>query len=623
LDNFGTDLIAPLAVADGALVTVPLGGPFANRPGTVVFRIYAWNSGNVNAKVGLGQADLSLQGTVALPWKPGDFGDRLWLDWWAEDLADGSVSQWTSRNGGVAATAGTAAEMPSKQNGEVFFANGQRLTFPRQNQAELAHRGLMLLFRVDLTGSSGDGTLFAVNGVGGGGYQRQPIVNYSRSTDLVSVGWATPGGYNTLSFSVPENPSQWHCLVARRVGTTLYASLDGKQADGSTPGESSLEMADWAQPNAVPTTNGYIGDFRATTAPMALDSVFLIQDEMSQEEARKLMGWALWRKGAQNQLPASHPYRTAPPLASPPESPFAESSQPEFDALKAYWENTALSEAHKGTPMDLAGWTLDFEDTFDQHTVTNDVTGKGNWFAPTHGAPCGAATAVKPPLNTADPALGTEGTPPTYIQSDSAMTIRMQNSGGWKSGAFCSVNSNGYGRVWLYPYIEARMKIGSSSTGNTKGAWPALWIKSQNFFYNLCESYLEYDAYEGYLSDSKGFHNSYHNWPASRLVPGRLAGHRYLSNYLGLRTPGWVQDVNLFDGQYHTYGVMVTPDWVINMFDGRENFRFPTPVEMKQPVWILLDLALVPAEASLADGTYELAVDYVRVYQNPNYTQRP
>jgi len=286
-----------------------------------------------------------------------------------------------------------------------------------------------------------------------------------------------------------------------------------------------------------------------------------------------------------------------------------------------YWTDTTLSEQYKGQPMNLTGWNLVFQDEFTTHSVTNDVRGRGNWFAPTHGAPCGAATAVTPPYNSSDPTIGLSGTPTTYICSGTTMTIRMQKSGTtWYSGDFCSVNKDGYGQSWMYPYIEVKMKAGPSSTGNTTGAWPALWVKSKNCFFNLCQSYLEYDIYEGYVSDSKGFHNSLHNWPAFRPLSGRLQTHRYKSNYLGLKPAGWPTTVNLFDNQYHTYGVMVTPNWVINMFDGLEVFRFPTPVEMKQPLWILLDLAMNSSEVSSADGVYELTVDYVRVYQNPNYT---
>jgi hypothetical protein len=555
----------------------------------------------------------SFPSALAAPWTPADLGDRLWLDWWVEDLANGSVSTWTSRNGAVNATQGTSANQPVKQNGEVFFGNNQKLTFPQQNRANTAHRAIMILFRIDLNGSGG-GSIFAVNGVGGG-YERQPYVGYDRSSNpkVVSVSWRTPGGYNGLSFTVPVNANQWHCLVSRRVGAVHYASIDGKQVDGVTPGESQVTMTDWAVPALNTSVTGYIGDFRTTTPAMAIDSVLVIQDEMSLEEAEKLMGWAMWRRGIQAQLPASHPYRNAAPVSTPPTYVFTESTPAEWTALTNFWTNTSLSEQYKGTPMDLTGWTLDFEDHFTSHTVTNDVTGEGAWFAPVHGAGTGSATSVVP--TDANP----QGTPATYIQSGSEMTIRMQNSGGWKSGVFCSVNLNGVGRTWMYPYFEVRMKTGPSSTGNTKGAWPALWVKSENEFFNLTESRLEYDFYEGYSSDNKGFHNSIHNWPAARILPSRLQTHRYNSNYLGLTTPGWYQNVNLFDNQYHTYGVMVTPTWVITMFDGRETFRFPTPIEMKQPLWMLADLALLPSEASQASGIYDMTIDYIRVYQNAAY----
>lgn len=550
------------------------------------------------------------------PWTPANLVDQIWLDWRAEDLPNGAVASWASRVGGVTATQSTAAKQPVKQNGEVTFGNAQLLNFPRQDLAHSQHRGLMILFRIDLTGS-GDGAIFSVNGVGGGA-ERQPMVSYNRGTNTVGVSWRTSNGYNGISFPVVENATQWHCLVSRRVGDVHYASLDGKKADG-TPGESQVVMADWALPKVNIPVVGNIGDFRSSTPTIGLDTVLVIHDELSQSDAEKLMGWGMWRRGAQAQLPSTHPYRNAAPLATPPTYVFAESTTAQYNSLLTFWQDTTQSEQFKGTVLNTAGWSLVFEDQFDQHTVTNEASGRGNWFAPTHPAACGAATAVVPPRNSTDPTLGTTGTPATYIHSGSEMTIRMQNSSGWKSGAFCSVNSNGFGRAWMYPYVEVRMKTAPSTTGNLKGAWPAVWLKSINYFFNNYESNMEYDIYEGYISDNDGFHNSYHNWPAYRLVPGRLATHRWTSNYLGLKTPGWHQNVNLFDGQYHTYGAMVTPDWVINMFDGREMFRFPTPIEMKQPLWLLLDLAMHTGEVSQASGVYDLTIDYVKVYQNPAY----
>jgi len=106
---------------------------------------------------------------------------------------------------------------------------------------------------------------------------------------------------------------------------------------------------------------------------MAIDSVFVLQDEMSQAEAEKFMGWAMWRRGAQAQLPASHPYRNAPPQSSGAASTFVESTPADFDALKAYWQDTAQSEAQKGQVVNTTGWNVVFEDQFDTHTVTDDV----------------------------------------------------------------------------------------------------------------------------------------------------------------------------------------------------------------------------------------------------------
>lgn len=561
----------------------------------------------------------------SVAWTPADLGDRVWLDWWAEDLPDGAVSTWISRNGSVVAT-GSAGYLPTKQNGEVLFASGtsQQLTFPKQSCAHRAHRAIMLLFRIDLACVANNGSIFAVNGVGGG-YENQPSIKYNASTNKVSVIWATPGHANSLDFTVSENANQWHCLVSRRIGNTHYASIDGRQIDGVTPGESSVVMSAWAIPKVNSNVIGYIGDNRTYPSPaMALDTVVIVQDELQLDEAQKLMGWGMWRRGIQSQLPADHPYRNQAPASTPPSYVFRESTAAQWADLTAFWEDSARARAYRGSLVNVDGWNLVFQDEFDQHTVTNQVEGTGNWFAPVHESPCGAAVGVVPPVNTTNPALGTEGTPATYIQSNSTMTIRMQNSGGWKSGCFCSVNTNGYGRTWMYPYIEARMKTGPSSTGSLKGSWPALWVRSQNYFFNLCESTLEFDCYEGYISDVTygGLHTALHNWPATRVVPDRLAVHRCEGNYQTIKTAnGFPQDVNLFDNQYHTYGVMVRPDYVITMFDGREVFRFPTPIEMKQPLWILVDLAMLPQEAAMADGTYDLTIDYIRVYQNPAYPQ--
>jgi hypothetical protein len=566
---------------------------------------------------------------TAAEWTPDSLGDRLWLDWRTDYLEEGPVVSWTDNRGGLVAYQDTEAQQPVMQDGEVFMEKNtqQNLIVPHLDGSKwvphITHRAVAILFRIDLSSTSSTGTLFAINGVGGS-WESQPSVRYNGSTNQVSVNWTTPSGWNSFSFPVDPDGSVWHCLVSRREGKNFYASLDGKDVDGNY-GESGKEMLDWAMPDSNIFNTGVIGDFRSWNPDIGIDSVLIVQGDVPREDAERLMGWAMWRRGVQGNLPSEHPYRDHKPYAQAETDQFVESTAEEWQAVVDFWKTPALAKTpYLGNTVDLTGWTLDFGDDFDQHSVTDDVKGKGDWFSPTHTAATGSAFTVRPGYNSADPTLGTpaaSGYPDTYIQENGTMTIRMQYSDGWKAGAFASVNSNGYGRTWKYPYIEARMKIGPSSTGSYYGAWPALWLRSANTFTNRTEPNMEYDIYEGYIPDVDGHHAGLHNWPAARTLPGRLSSHRVTGNYVALTSSTPQGEVDLFDGEYHTYGCMITPQWVINYFDGIEMHRFPTPIEMKQPLWLLVDLAMMSEGESQSSGIYDLTIDYIRVYQNADYAE--
>ena len=89
---------------------------------------------------------------------------------------------------------------------------------------------------------------------------------------------------------------------------------------------------------------------------------------------------------------------------------------------------------------------------------------------------------------------------------------------------------------------------------------------------------------------------------AMRKVPGRLESERSLSHLRRVSNAPW--STNLFDDQFHTYGAMVTPTYVYTYFDGKQIGRFETPLEMKQPLWLLvtLDMKGGAADADLARG---------------------
>jgi len=524
----------------------------------------------------------------------------------------------------------------------VFFAAGQkRLRIPHQSTANMSHRAMLALFRVDVGGTGDSFSLVSFNGTDGSVTSRQPAITYNPSADHVNVSWRTPGGNNLISFVVPEDKTLWHAIVSRRTRDFHYASINGRANNSETGpyGESAVPMADWSLfRDYASEPTGLVGS-PASGREAAIDTLAIISGELSREDAERFMGWAMWKRGQQHRLPDEHPYRHRPPYVPAPTYQFIESTPAQYQATRDYWTNEPVAAAHKGTPVppEAHGYQLVWRDEFDRFSVTNESTGRGKWFSPVHPAATGAARVVQAGTNPDDPTLGTprynsSQDPETYVHDPVAgtMSIVMQKDGRgrWSSGVFCSVNSSGHGKAWMYPYVEARMRIGPSDSPDPvkrwQGAWPALWLESINMINNRAESYVEYDAYEGYISDRKGHHHAYHNHDAQFVQPGRLRRSRGMSDYVDVTRAGnWSPTLpsatGLFDGEWHTYGVMVTPEWVINLFDGKEVRRIPTPIEMEQPLWVLLDLAMHPDEGGKADGVYKLEIDYVRVYQNPNH----
>lgn len=274
--------------------------------------------------------------------------------------------------------------------------------------------------------------------------------------------------------------------------------------------------------------------------------------------------------------------------------------------IENWWGTASLFESNKYDPLDLTGWTLDFEDHFTSFTLEAENATSGNWFSPVRDDITSAAFAADP--------TDTD----VYGQSGSDLTITMleDGQGGWKSGCFLSVNNSGQGRTFTPPfYLEFRAKCSQSIAG-ADGAWPAFWLKAYEPDYNEpTQQRVEIDIYEGYSTDPKGHHQAYHQIPAINPQPGQITERRTVGNYTGLPNNGWpVGSDVLFDGEYHTYGLMIDTELSRWFFDGHELGRFPTQPDMLQAFHILVDLGLVPQEEAAAQGTYTMALDYVRAY---------
>jgi hypothetical protein len=234
--------------------------------------------------------------------------------------------------------------------------------------------------------------------------------------------------------------------------------------------------------------------------------------------------------------------------------------------------------------LDPEGFALAFHDDFDTLGVTKDG-GTGPWFAPVHYT-FGAARLVPP---------GPNG---PFSAANGELTIRASTDGkAWTSGTMQTVDSHGRGFSQRYGYFEMRARL---PTG--PATWPAFWLLTLN---NVTESGTtrgEIDAVEAYGDQPRVLHHALH------LTPGKQKRWHFSKQ---IKVP------NADLAEYHTYGVMVTPTWVAFYFDREQTYEFPALPEYRQPLYMLVDLAMTPTSLERAQNPSLMTVDYVRAYALP------
>ena len=78
----------------------------------------------------------------------------------------------------------------------------------------------------------------------------------------------------------------------------------------------------------------------------------------------------------------------------------------------------------------------------------------------------------------------------------------------------------------------------------------------------------------------------------------------------------------MFDGSFHTYGAMLTEDWIIVFYDGEELSRFPMSDFFRTPLYMVVTLAMDPSGVGQASGAYDMVLDYVRAYAAPDVMEQ-
>lgn len=134
-----------------------------------------------------------------------------------------------------------------------------------------------------------------------------------------------------------------------------------------------------------------------------------------------------------------------------------------------------------------------------------------------------------------------------------------------------------------YGYFEARMDVPSG-----KGMWPAFWLLPASGDWPP-----EIDVMENYGGGQTSF--TVH------------------SNSTGSHTQAYSFDFdpNVSEG-FHTYGVLWNEAKIVWYLDGVEIYEQPTPPDLNQPMYMLLNLAV--AKEAQPGMTGELKIDYVRAY---------
>lgn len=164
----------------------------------------------------------------------------------------------------------------------------------------------------------------------------------------------------------------------------------------------------------------------------------------------------------------------------------------------------------------------------------------------------------------------------------------------WKRAYATGWLSTKFSFAQRYGYFEMRAVLPAG-----KGLWPAFWLMP---VLDGWPAYGEIDAMESLGVDGI-FYASIHAKP----------GGRELHETVAVKTPG-----TTLTRAFHTYGVAWTPREIVYYLDRKEVSRRPTPVDVNQPMYMIVNLATGgswPGSMTVTNGQY--VIDRVTAWQVP------
>jgi beta-glucanase (GH16 family) len=243
------------------------------------------------------------------------------------------------------------------------------------------------------------------------------------------------------------------------------------------------------------------------------------------------------------------------------------------------------STAQNDRVLDLAA----YEPTFSEDFVSLDVSAWGpgtRWIAHTpYNGDFGDGAFANPGV----------GFPFTIENGILRIEARKDRNGKWHSGLLSSVDGKGNGFAQQYGYFEMRAKLPAGD-----GVWPAFWLLGRN----RSTTAAEVDVIEHYGHDPGAYEAAVHVWDLKSPAESRVANSR-------IPVPS-----GSLSGTFHTFGVSIEPDLIRYYFDRREVWNTKTMPEHRQPMYLLIDLAVGGGwpNANMPNPSF-MYVDYVRAWR--------
>ena len=240
--------------------------------------------------------------------------------------------------------------------------------------------------------------------------------------------------------------------------------------------------------------------------------------------------------------------------------------------------------------LNVSNMVLTFEDDFHVSSVVprgplSNYSNAIKWTAHTPwNGDFGDALFIDP---------GPDG-PFSFGASGLQITAKKNSDGKWQSGLICSVDKDGPGQKGFsqkFGYFEISAKLPKG-----EGTWPAFWLVGTDKSHGS----VELDVFEFYGKFISGYHTVIHYWKD----PGG-----YHNSYIVDAPSGDLTNA------FHTFGVLIDESNTTFYLDRQKYLEIPTPIEFKQPMYILANLAL-GGGWSIKNLSSPLVMDiqYIKVY---------